>query len=35
MAEDSGHEIYLCRPDLVIKAISEVVEASRRDRPQK
>src|SRR5439155_13562176 len=38
IAKDSGHEIHLYRPDLVVQAIREVVTAardkmSRRDAP--
>ncbi len=29
MAEDSGHEIHLYRPELVVKSIKEVVTAAR------
>jgi pimeloyl-ACP methyl ester carboxylesterase len=35
MAQDSGHEIHLYRPDLVIEAISDIVEASRRNLTRK
>jgi pimeloyl-ACP methyl ester carboxylesterase len=34
-AENSGHEIHLYRPDLVIRAIHEVVTAARNQPPQR
>jgi pimeloyl-ACP methyl ester carboxylesterase len=33
VAEDSGHEIHLYRPDLVVQAIRDVVTAARARKP--
>jgi pimeloyl-ACP methyl ester carboxylesterase len=33
MAEESGHEIHLYQPKLVVKAIQEVVDAARKRTP--
>jgi len=35
LAENSGHEIHLYRPDLVIRAIHEMVAAARNQSPQR
>jgi pimeloyl-ACP methyl ester carboxylesterase len=34
VAEDSGHEIHLYRPELVVQAIREVVTAARDKKPR-
>jgi pimeloyl-ACP methyl ester carboxylesterase len=34
VAEDSGHEIHLYRPELVVKAIREVVTAAQDKKPR-
>ena len=34
IAKDSGHEIHLYRPELVVQAIREVVTAARAKKPQ-
>jgi hypothetical protein len=33
VAEDSGHEIHLYRPDLVVRSIREVVMSARGKKP--